>query len=363
MEDYINNLYLDQDSLFKFSESSNATLLSTDFAISTLNLIGKLDGFTNKEYVKNKLTSSIQKEGYSLDPLFNDYNIGGIHSGQYIKEQFTFFTLTALDILGYQVNDIPFVTHNLEPTALRKWFEEMMETKDIWGDSNRIMFKLYFLAYLEKYGQVELQPTIKASIQLLLTWLDEYQDPKTGMWCSNRNVPYKNNVVYGAAHIYLFYDYFDKEIKYPKQIIDQTLTLHTKNGLSEFMEGGACEDYDLVEIYLRLLKQTDYKKDQILEQCDLMKSTILKYENKNGGFPYKFYQHPSKWSQWFKKTPSNRTYKYSSWEVMETPIYYPDLWGSYFRKLALKTIDFISEQKNDFNSYPLPGWGFIQKQK
>ncbi|MBN1610926.1 MAG: hypothetical protein JW940_30120 [Polyangiaceae bacterium] len=80
----------------------------------------------------------------------------------------------------------------------------------------------------------------------LLDRLDALQDPLTGFWGTTASsLAHK---MYGAAHLYLFYDWHDRPVRYASNGINAALSLQRASGLFGRRDGGAREDYDGVEV-------------------------------------------------------------------------------------------------------------------
>lgn len=352
--EYFLSLLLEKEGTFRFStQSPHTTLLASDFAVMALFLTNSVDSLHKEKVIKALLEHKTAQNGF-CDLMF-DTGIERFHKPDYTINQFAFFTLTALDHLDIHFQKLDFFDEYLDVRKLAEWFDTI-EWGRFWYESNKIMFWLYFYAYIIKYGNATDKARAKGCIEFSFNLLNSKQDKNTGYWGTDLN---NNNIVdgcFGAAHIYLFYDYFGREINYKEKIIDNTLTLHTKNGLILTSEGGACEDYDAVEIYLRLMKQTVYRKQDIIKQLVKMKKTINRNQEPYGGFPYRISQ---KKYGLFKQRKED-VYRYSSWELMESRLYYSDSWGTFFRLLTLAVIDKLLQPENRwYKSYALPGWGYI----
>ena len=356
---YIDKLFIEKDGSFKFSARSPSTLLATDFAVSTMYLLEGAEKL--KEYGQSKeyLLSAQSEADIFIDPLFNPKDTFGSHSTNYIINQFTYFTLIALDHLGEVFSSLRFYQNEFaDEKKIRSWINQL-DFSRFWYVSNEIMFIFYFSSYLLKYGDVEAKNLAERNIDILFEVLNEKQDPDTGYWGTELNNRNLIDGCYGAAHILLFYDYFKKDIRYTDKIIDNTLFLHSENGLMGNKYGGACEDYDAIDIYLRCMRYTDHRKSDIISQLLKMKEQMLKRESPSGGFPYRISNNPIRRTI---KIAMKRSYRYSGWGGMETLAYLPDIWATWFRSMSLAVIDLITENKKDFYSYSLPAWGFIDLQ-
>jgi hypothetical protein len=353
VDNYINSMLDPINGLYKFNSRGNATLLSTDFAILVKYLLGQtFDSKLKEKLIESTLKHKMEDNSF-IDCRF-DSSVERYHKPDYTINQFTFFTLIALDHMNYRLNSLDFFYRYLDPQEIKKWFEQI-DWKCFWYESNKIMFYIYFYAYIIAYGEDLEKLKAEECIELVFTILNAKQDKNTGYWGTDLNGNDLVDGCFGAAHILLFYEFFNKDIQYLETIIDSTLSLHSQNSLILSLEGGACEDYDAVELYLRVLKHTDYRKQDIINHLESMREVILEKQNRNGGFPYRFWEKQKP----FQFKPPGATYMYSSWDTMESRIYYPDLWGTYFRLLTVAAIEKILKYENDYQSYHLPGWGYL----
>jgi len=337
---------------FKFSEYSNQTILSTSFVVLTKHLLK--EEIENKEKIINYLLSSRNSEGYFIDSNYK-YHKHPEHNAAYVIPQFTFFALLALDVLGVKTKELSFL-NSFNHEILEKELNKSLE-KNFWATSNELMFLMYFLTYSLEYLNVD-KEEYRSYMDKIFLFLNKNQNTDNGFWGNNITTNSIYAKAYGAAHIYLFYDFFNKEISYSNKIIDSCLKMHSKNGLIQSLEGGACEDYDIIEIYYRCLKQTDYRKEEVFEKLHMMKRTLISDVKRDNSFSYKKYPE-SKVYKYFDKKILAQKYKYSSWDYMETPVYLSDTWGTFFRHLGLKLVDNMLEGKTEYNSSNLPGWGYI----
>jgi hypothetical protein len=348
------------DGSYKFSKSSESSLLSSSFGVMTDFLIrGKMGLRDSREDLIRYIADGIDLSKNRIsDPLLSPQALVGNHKIDYLEGQITYFSLVALDVLGYHDSDINFSKiYFQDQNQLEKWFNSL-DLSRFWYESNKIMFVLYFLFYKCYYGS-EKSNVSKDSIYLLIELLNRAQDKNTGFWGTNLNGNNLYDGCFGTAHLLLFYDYLDIEIPFIKKIIDNTIRLHNSNGLMRRKNGGACEDYDAIEIYLRCLNQTDYRKSEISSIILKMRDVINNSQNSDGGFSYKIEE--SKINNLIKSRIFPQYYLYSGWKLMETATYKSDMWATWFRTLSIKVIDYLLEGETDFNSYWLPAWGYIKK--
>lgn len=355
---YLQSL-LNIDGSFNFSKKSKPSFLSTSFGVMIDFLKNDHLSF-NKEnilqYYKTGIDSNLNE---LIDPALKSKDIKGLHKLDYIQNQITYFSLIAMDVLDYQAPEIANGASDFENMeSIEKWFNHL-DLSHFWYESNKIMFLLYFLFYVEKYADSNKAEEAKKKIEEIIFLLTKTQDINTGFWGTNLNGNDLYDGCFGAAHIYIFYDYLNLEIPYVEKVIDHTLKLHHSNGLMKSKHGGACEDYDAIDIYLRCLNQTDYRTNEIFDILYKMRQIIKASQNNDGGFSYKIEDSISK--NFFYNNILQRSYTYSGWKLMETPSFKSDLWATWFRSLSINVIDYLLDKKEDFNSYNLPAWGFVKK--
>lgn len=355
---YLNSL-CNEDGSINFSKYSSSTFLSSSFGTMIHFLVNR-NKSQNGDKTIGYFKTGIDPNFKIRDPKLNKTDLGRAHNLDYIESQIAYFSMIALDSLGYQISQIPLVDKFFASgDNLKKWFNNL-NFKRFWHESNKIMFVLYFFFYLKKYGNEQLTFQASKNISVLLNLLNNSQDPETGFWGTNHTSDLYNSC-FGAAHIYIFYDYLNMEIPFVEKIIDNTLKLHHANGLIKTKYGGACEDYNAIEIYLRCSNQTDYRRNEILEVLSKMKKIISGSQNNDGGYPYKIAHNI--FQNFGFNNVLKREYTYSSWEKMKTLSFKSDLWATWFRLLSIKVINYLLEGNEEFNSYDLPAWGFIKKQE
>ena len=358
---FLMSLYDDARPGFRFWSKGNSTLLSTCFGIQLAYLINALPTMEFKcvtEYIK----SQQRDDGLFVDETFIITDLKGLQSEKYLYWQFTFFALIALDMLGKRPDKpLIFLESIMHERKLQKWFEDRNWT-DFWYASNEIMFLMYFLTFKrDRLG--EAKETCSKCIDIIFDILDQRQDSVTGFWGDNVSVDWLNGM-YGAAHIYLFYDYHQRDLFYTEKIIDNTISLQLANGLYGKLEGGACEDYDAVEVLSRMLRFSHKRELDIRESMVKTYKTIQNGQDLGGGFPYCLKQHSSRHylKYMLMHLRGYDSYCYSGWSRMKCYLFTPDLWGTYFRVLTMAIIEksLGLELSYNYKFYALPGWGYYR---
>ena len=300
----------------RFSNDTYANFLSTSFGTMIYYLIGQVDSRDESKLIQYWGIKDNAPIENIIDPSFSTNDLIGRHKPDYVLNQITYFSLLALDVIGVQLRGNYVEESYLgNSVLLERWFNSL-DLSRFWYESNKIMFMLYFLSYINRYSGQDRSKKAIDSIHLIMQLLNESQDKVTGFWGTNLNNNNLYDGCYGTAHVLMYYDYFEYEIPYVKQILDNTLSLHNENGLLGSKYGGACEDYDAIEIYLRCGKQTDYRKNDIELVLIKMKELIEKSQNRDGGFSYKItdsFVRKQVYTKLIKKK-----YSYSGWNKMTT---------------------------------------------
>ncbi len=348
---------------YRFTKSSGPTLLSTCFAVLTMELFDYIRNLTAEErstFALNIRSCEDKTTGLFIDPQLRKEDLlkPDAHSWDYLSIQFTKFAVMALDALGEQITQrFEFLEPYRDAKYLIRWLEER-NWKNPWLESNNIMFVGCLLLY--EYIKIKDSKALEM-VYKLLDWHDRYQDPKTGFWGTNQGASLANAMA-GAYHIYLIYHYLKRPIRYKEKIIDSTLSLQQKDGL--FVAeggGGSCEDLDAIDILVKLTIVTDYRKEDIKQALLKSLQVLMLGQNKDGGFSWKI---KTKKGLIGKFKDFNRTAYYSDWTKMPFRLYRSDMWSTWFRPLATALIvtaypeDFGDDVKFRFRRLPGLGWHF-----
>jgi len=352
--EYSKRLFDDTNCGFRFFKGGNSTMLSSSFGVQ-LNFL--LDN--SADYPTDKIAASLKKHqdtqsGLFIDDIFDMMDVKGFEE-EYILWQFTYFATIALDMLNETLPfSFNFLTDLKNIGALEKWLNNQ-DFKNFWYTSNKIMFLFYFLTY----EQERLNIDNRKLIEYLFTFLDSKQDADTGFWGTQRGASLQNGM-FGAAHIYLYYHFYGREINYKEKIIDNVMSLQNSTGLFGGRFGGACEDYDAIEIFSVLMRHSDYKYNLVKKILDKTYSIVQKNQNKDGGFPYRIDTRRITERLKNKITRKEYSYNYSGWRKMQSNCFKSDIWGTYFRVLTIAKIDGILRigDSNKYKFYFLPGWGY-----
>lgn len=341
---------------FCFHTRGEATLLSTCFGALLMQLMGAGSSF-DRQAIAQTIRQYQRADGLFMDPRFRKEDLRGTHREDYIAWQFTFFAVSALDWMGVSPNArMSFVDELAYSRRAMKAWLAARNWDNFWYASNEIMFLLYFLAY--RYAR-EMDTGSRDQALTILDELDAVQDSHTGYW-GRRVRENPANGLYGAAHVLLFYDYFGREIHCAKAAVRQTLALQHPAGLFGGLHGGACEDYDAVDVLCRL---RPYVVDEEVNRAlDAVRDRIINAAACPGGLSYSL-PHASIGgfvSRLHLGVRGQDTYQYSGWSRMASHIFRADLWSVFFRILSLAMIERVQCRPPSISwaFYSLPAWGY-----
>jgi hypothetical protein len=357
---------------YRLWSGSPPHLLATCFAVFLRELLIDLPEPSSPEAAT--LADILLAERHGTDGLFqrnlSSGNLGPRHDHAYVAEQQTHFALQALRLLG-----------RLEPAPaalLERWSSRQgihdafsaLDWRDPWRESNRVMFALYLLEHeLARTGDAVFRERIADG----LDWLRAHQDPATGCWGrdpARRLYP----AVYGAYHYLFFFLRWEEAMPGAARLLDVTRRLQTTEGFfAHTRGGGACEDYDCVDVLVKLGDEQD--REPLLRAA----AAVLAARNADGGFPW---ARPAagalpfvvgNWMEGLSARENlrllaqrlrdvsrrGRHWRYSGLAELDCPATASDLWSTWFRLLILAEIDdrwLRSGAPWGFRSFPSLGW-------
>ena len=383
---YINSLKAKDYGFYLQSQYKQRTLMSSAFSIITLELIDGMNVLDKNNESSYFLSSQDPNTGLFIDPdvIRQPKNISDL-GYNYIHYQTTAFSISSLDALGTQP-EYPF--HFLNPFRNREYLKNWLfklDWSNPWLESNKVMFLLQFFSYEDIRNN---NNESKALVLYLLDLLNKMNDPITGYWGTNLGSSYFNAMA-GAFHFYNHYKYYDKEIPNKRHAFINTINMQEKDGLFHPLGGGgACEDLDAVDIIHKIFEHHKYGKNALIKAYN----SIINSQMEDGGFcwakrpqfpllfgikhlnPFNksFHSGMCKWiikrnilGSLLTHLKDPKMYQYSGWELMKYNIDESDGWSTWFRILALATIEanypHLKKHDIDFNFRSLPslGWQYV----
>jgi len=331
-----------------FEPQAEAALLPTCFAVLASECTGDLETYPDslRSQTATQIASRQDPETGLFDPGPLNQRDLSAHSVTYLRLQATYFGIHALDALGATCrSSIRLVERLQDKSYLRGWLDGGPWSNP-WLHSNNIMFALTFLEYdCRRNGT-------KASLDAFdetLLYLDERQDPATGLWQPDYGVNLEN-AVYAAYHFFPYYFWRGCCPRYVDVAIDSVLAIQKADGLfGPGIGGGACEDLDAVHTLAMLSLTTDYRAEDVRRALIRCFWRLLQIQNADGGFPNKVW-HPLALSrkrrlaralrlEWLRPYQDERPkWFFSGWKRLGCDLGRSDMWSAWFRPLALKVI-------------------------
>ena len=346
------------------------SLLPTCFAVLAAESCG-LSMEAQSEAVVRRLKAQQSADDGSFEPGALKRGQLSSHSAAYLRLQASYFSVHALEALGARPDHRFKLVERLHDLQyLRGWLDGG-PWHNPWLHSNTIMFALTFLQTDAAWHSDQASAT---AFDAILDYLDERQDPQSGLWQPD-DEPDVANAVYAAYHFFPYYFWRGRQPRFVDRIIDSVLSLQQPGGL---FGGGACEDLDAVHTLVLMTLVSGYRADDIrvaLERCFWR---ILQCQNEDGGFSnYVLTPVPAKSLKrrlaeqsglirflpgQFQGRPPASNWHYSGWKLLACPYTASDTWSAWFRPLVLRL---IAETYPDLAGEPpagryrsLPGLGW-----
>jgi hypothetical protein len=324
----------------------HASLLPTCFAVLAAECCGL--SLANRA---DAVARRIKERQAAADGSFDPGDIGRreltSHSATYLRLQSTYFAVHALNALSTRPDHrIRMVERLQDVRYLRGWLDGG-PWQNPWLHSNTIMFALTFLQTdAEWYSDEESARAFDA----ILDYLDERQDPQSGLWQPDDG-PDMKNAVYAAYHFFPYYFWRGRRPKHIDRIIDSTLSIQQPGGL---FGGGACEDLDAVHTLVMMSLISTHRAADVRATLERAFWRLLQLQNEDGGFsnyvrppvpPKSIKRRFAERTGLVRLLPKRyhihtieRTWRYSGWKQLECPSPASDSWGAWFRPLALKLV-------------------------
>jgi len=319
-------LSLHHENGFRFATNHERSLMSSCWAILTLEGLGQIHALSTNE--RDTLAAYIldhqqQDSGLFVDPLLERFPIeSSTHDHEYVLHQMTYFALQALDALGLRARyPLRFMVHWSATDVLVPWLERL-DWSNAWLQSNRVMFILAFFIY---QAEVESDRGAAANVHTILDWLDQQQDAESGLWGIAQGSSSLNGMA-AAYHFLPFFQYVRRPSKHLNALIDSTLALQQPDGMfGPGLGGGACEDLDAIDVLALVSRSSQYRADDVRRALVRAFWAIWNMQNDDGSFGY-------------AGRTTAETYRFSSWAPMEIELRVGDTWATWFRLLSLATI-------------------------
>jgi len=182
--------------------------------------------------------------------------------------------------------------------AVTKWLNTLNWTlRRADYSSNAVMNVGVMLQYDRDCHSVE---GADEALEELFAWLDEHQDPRTGLWGSDPfDTPQAlSRGVQTAYHHWLVYFYARRRIRFIERCIDSCLkTQNVLGGFGVAANSSACEDIDSIDPLCRFYFMSEYRRADVVAALARAIPWVLTNQNEDGGFVFKrceafVYGHP-----------------------------------------------------------------------
>lgn len=307
---------------FLFAPDGQETVTSSSMGVLLAEGLGiKLSA--RDAILRSILAAQDPETGLFIEPLAASVpQTGSQHDEQYLHGMTTYFALHALDALGEKPNyRLHFLSDFSTKAAVREWLERL-DWSNPWRESNRIMHLLSaFLFSLIWDGETSAADRYHD----VLDWLEEHQDPRTGLWGTQQGASLLNAAA-GAYHFVPYFRYARRPVRCWSKIIGACLELQNEDGLfAPFPGGGACEDMDVIDLLCNAVRATGDLRQEVRQALTRAFWAIWNMQLPDGSFPY-------------ARREDDSVYRFSSWPAMEARTGGGDLWATWFRLSALHTI-------------------------
>jgi len=287
---YVESLRIKSNTYGKYLYSGRQkepVLYASAYAALTRHLYRDLEAIPDKDrkewvsYIKSHQAS----DGLFKDPLIN--NEMASTCDWWGWRHLTLHVIMALTALDATVDrKFAFLEPLRDQEYAIKWLDDRAWQSSPANVSNEVQNCITLLQYARDFqGEAWAGNTI----EVMLNWLDEKQDPDSGLWGNRFDDPYKlSNGVQTGYHLWLLYFYEKRKINYLNSIIDNTLnTQGNLGGFGVMCNSSACEDIDSIDPLVRLYFQTDHRSAEVKKALERALPWVLTNMNEDGGFVFR----------------------------------------------------------------------------
>jgi len=273
---------------YKYAKSQTEPVLYASlYAALTRHLYRDLDEISDKQ--RNEWIDYIQSyqsaDGLFKDPLIDNEIAPVIDWWGW--RHLTLHAIMALTALGATAEK---KFRLLEPFREKNfvigWLGSRNWRNDPAGVSNEIQNYATLLQYARDFQG---EKWAGSAVEWIFDWLDEKQDPETGLWGNRFDTPHFLSIgVQTGYHLWLLYFYDRRPVKYIDKIIKSVL--ETQNFLGGFgvpSNSSACEDIDSIDPLVRLIFISQDHSGKIKKALQKALPWILTNLNEDGGFVFR----------------------------------------------------------------------------
>ncbi len=243
--------------------------------------LGNISGARKKE-IARYITSFQCDDGLFRDPRLDDSPVklgegwGWTHLTQH--------AIMALWALGEKTDKpFDFLDPFFDLDYTRRWLEAYAQIK-MWDMGNAVMYRTNMLQAQRKWFD---DGRAQGVIDCVLDFLDQTQDPGTGMW--REDLEYSPGAIARAVQIsYHLWELFFHErrpLKYGEKIIDGVLwTQNSLGGYSPRADSYGCEDIDSIVPLVRMYHEASYRQAVVEDSLRRAFPWVMTNRNSDGGF-------------------------------------------------------------------------------
>lgn len=290
---FVSQMYLGP-SVYSYRYSTSCqrgNLYSSAYAVMILAMYGELDKLScdqKKEWVEYFDSHQSSHDGLFYDKgllneLYNDTDWWG-------ARHLVLHMVTVYTVLGAKPrHSFHFLVKFYDLSYLKEWLESL-DWKGKFACTtdadNKIMNIGVLLQYQRDYWNDE---AAGKSVRFMQEYLKEKINPDTGMW-GYYDLKDKNELsrmVQCAYHLFSVFFFDNIELNHKEKIIDHVLrTQNIYGGFGVRLNSSACEDIDSIDILIRMMKWTDYRKSEVRTALKKAFVWVLANQNEDGGFVF-----------------------------------------------------------------------------
>ena len=280
---FVSEMKVDNDNIWEYNLSKNtdSSVFTSCFAIFIRHTFKDLDKLSPKQKLEwiNYL-QSFQNEDSGLFSSEAKFIASDLHDQEHLDFQLGTFCIAALKCLGSNsLYPLKFVEKFHDKEAMYDYLSSL-NWKRSSNSGNKSMFLA--LALIHNFETYNIQES-KLALNYWFEWMDRNTN-KTGFWGVGKSSLYFDGMA-GFYHQFMIYFYMNKSIKKYKSVIDKLLFLQQPDGLFYPVSGGgSCMDIDAVTPLCYFYKEKDYRKSEIRNSLERVLPSIIKNQNKDGGF-------------------------------------------------------------------------------
>ncbi|MEM7033808.1 MAG: hypothetical protein AAF629_29965 [Chloroflexota bacterium] len=174
----------------------------------------------------------------------------------------------------YPINHIP-----ASPEAILAYLDDLPWYLNPWHAGSHTAYLIFALKLnADIFNQ---QTPFQKHVPIILSYLDQLQDPETGSWFRNswfpREVPL-NQKVNGAMKVLTGYSLLDKPVQWPEKLIDLCLRAYD--------DRDACHSVDLIYILHECAKWTTHRQGETEAFAEKLLGSIEKHCKPDGGLSF-----------------------------------------------------------------------------